>query len=171
MAANSEQPPSGEQSESSSQERDLQTVERRQRDIRTGIDTIHEDAPNEQVEQLADLLSTMHSELCRLEAKNRQLETRLEKLETVNGLDGEESTLSEVSRLDHRDEKVVKAIVADGRERVSLKELRELYRNHTDIRAEETLRERTRDLTKRGPFEHEQRGLNSSVWRFTGLGN
>ncbi|WP_254611868.1 hypothetical protein [Haloterrigena gelatinilytica] len=111
----------------------------------------------------------MHTELCRLEARNRQLNSRLSKLEAVNGLSGDEIDLSDTSATDHRDKKVMKALVADGRERVTIDDLRELYRGHTDIRSAETLKDRIKTLTATDHFELVNRGLRTTTWRFTGL--
>lgn len=146
----------------------IEQVDRKQDEMFERINDLREDAANEQVETLAELLQVMASELCRLEARNRQLTSRLETVETVNGLAGDEIDLSDVSALDHRDKKVVKAIVTDGRELVSLEDLRKLYRGHTDVRSKETLRKRTKALTATDLFERERSGLHTTVWRFVG---
>ncbi|ELY86451.1 hypothetical protein [Natrialba taiwanensis] len=169
MAVNSGQAGSGDSGGERGQLSQKERIEHRQRDISEAIDDLENTAPNEQVEALAELLRQMDIELKRLEARNRQLTSRLKKVEAVNGLTGIELTFSDTSTLDHRDEKVVKAIVADELETVTLADLQELYRNHTDIRDRETLRSRIKDLTRRGPFEHERLGMQTSVWRFTGL--
>ncbi|WP_247005120.1 DUF1664 domain-containing protein [Halosolutus gelatinilyticus] len=133
MAVDSEDAPSGESSAESIRSSEIERVDRKQEDMYETLRSIRDGAANEQVEELADLLETMVSELCRLEARNRLLTTRLHRVETINGLSGDEIDLSDASTLDHRDEKVVKAIVADGRKRLTLSDLHELYRGHTDV--------------------------------------
>ncbi|NUC74969.1 hypothetical protein HTZ84_22145 [Haloterrigena sp. SYSU A558-1] len=165
MAAHSEHAAGGETDRPSRTKR----IERRQRDIFESVEELADDPANEQVQLLADVLREMHTELCRLEARNRQLNSRLSKLEAVNGLSGDEIDLSDTSATDHRDKKVMKALVADGRERVTIDDLRELYRGHTDIRSAETLKDRIKTLTATDHFELVNRGLRTTTWRFTGL--
>ncbi|WP_247005131.1 hypothetical protein [Halosolutus gelatinilyticus] len=64
-----------------------------------------------------------------------------------------------VGRQQYRDARVVKAIVADGRERLTLSDLHELYRGHTDVRSKETLKEHTKTLTATDLFEIKNRAL------------
>ncbi|APX98587.1 hypothetical protein [Natronorubrum daqingense] len=168
MSTHSEVPQNGQNETESKQLSSECRIERRQRDISETITELEEVAMNEQVEALADLLRLMDTELKRLEARNRLLTNRLQKVEVVNGLSGDEIDLGDVSALDHRDQKVVKAIVADGRELLSLGDLRELYRNHTDVRSSETLKGRTKALTSSNLFERERSGPHTSAWRFTG---
>lgn len=165
MAAHSEHAAGGEDDHPTRMER----IERRQRDISESVDELASDPANEQVALLADVLDQMHTELCRLEARNRQLHSRLQKLEAVNGLSGDEVDLSDASVTDHRDKKVMKALVADDRELVTIDDLRELYRGHTDVRSDETLKDRIKTLTATEHFELENRGLRSTTWRFTGV--
>lgn len=169
MSAHSEAPQNGQTETESEQLSSEDRIERRQRDISETITELEETATNEQVEALADLLRLMDTELKRLEARNRLLTNRLQRVEAVNGLSGDEIDLSDASTLDHRDEKVVKAIVAGGRELLSLEDLRELYRSHTDVRSTETLKSRTKALTATDLFDHKRRGMRTAVWRFTGL--
>jgi hypothetical protein len=65
---------------------------------------------------------------------------------------------------DWRDEAVLELFEEHDPDVVSLNDLRTAYRKVTDVRAGETLRERTRHLTKDGPFEYEGR----QSWRYTG---
>ncbi|EMA45909.1 hypothetical protein [Halobiforma nitratireducens] len=128
------------------------------------IDALEADAQNPQVDRLVSVLKLLQAEIGRLEARNRKLEDRLSRLEAVNGLDGTEIDLSDANELDHRDEKVVKAIVADGGTMFSVRDLQRFYREHTDVRAKETLKDRIQYLTSTGLFERD----SGSKWRFVG---
>ncbi|WP_226043319.1 hypothetical protein [Natrinema sp. DC36] len=169
MSAQSEQATNSDSGGDTERLSRRERIESRQRDISDGITDLENDAANEQVEALVGLLRQMDTELKRLEARNRQLTTRLKKVEAVNGLSGGEIDLGDVSALDHRDEKVVKAIVADGVNVVSLDDLRELYRGHTDVRDPETLKDRIKTLTATDLFKLKTHGLHSNTWRFVGL--
>lgn len=75
--------------------------------------------------------------------------------ETDDGLD----------QFDRFDRPVVRAIHDSGQKQVSLKDLKQLYRTHTQVRNGKTLRNRIEGLTQYGPFEH----VAPQVWEFTGV--
>ncbi|MFC7216540.1 hypothetical protein ACFQO4_20990 [Saliphagus sp. GCM10025334] len=131
--------------------------------IRSRLSELEEEAANEQVETLLGVIDELVGEVRRLDARNRNMKSRLEKLEAVNGLDGDEWDVTETSKMGYRDKAVLRAIVASGDTWFSLKALQRLYRQHTDVRDSETLRKRIKHLTTEGPFESDRSG-----WEFTG---
>ncbi|WP_136690071.1 hypothetical protein [Halorhabdus amylolytica] len=92
------------------------------------------------VEALRAEVASLHKELAEAKQRITALEDRLE-----NG-----STLPP-GAADHRDARVLEAI--EPGDVVQLRTLRSLYEDRTDIRDEETLRERIKDLTRRDAFE------------------
>lgn len=133
--------------------------------IQRRLSALEDDAANKQVEELLGIIADLTIECKRLDAKNRQYERRLSNLEALEGVTGDELDLSDLTKLDKRDKDVLRAIVADGTDRVSLSEFRRLYRQYTDVRASETMADRIRYLVSEGPFE---RIGTKRVWEFTG---
>lgn len=76
-----------------------------------------------------------------------------------------ETTLNDIEpAFDHRDQAVLDILEQKNPDRVSLQQLRSLYRKATDVRQSETLKERIRFLTTEGPFEH----AGGQTWTYSG---
>lgn len=94
----------------------------------------------------------------RLAAEVERLEERVAELEAQDGSPSS-STLPE-GATDYRDARVIEALTPG--ETVTPRRLRDLYRDRTDIRDSDTLRDRTKALVGREPFEP----TGQSTWRF-----
>lgn len=133
-------------------------------EIHEEIEALREEAPNEQVEQLLDVIESVYIEAKHADSKADNLNRRVRHLQEYTG-----ATLSEDAEpmmspeFDHRDEAVLKTLVARNPETVGVKKLQKIYKRRTDVRDKETLRDRVKELTTQGPFEYE----GSSKWRFT----
>lgn len=90
-----------------------------------------------------------------------QQQQRIERLETLATTFGE----IEVTGVDSPHDRAVIDAIRTGDEReYTLKEFRELYKRHTNIRRSETLKKRIKDLTAHGPFEK----IDSQRWLYVG---
>jgi len=116
---------------------------------------------NEQVSQLLEVLHALHDQqeaiIEQLQDQRRRVE-RIEKLATTVGeinIDGIDNP---------RDEAVLAAIRAGNTREFSLRNLRRLYKEHTDVCRDKTLRRRIKHLTEHGPFEK----ADNREWLYVG---
>jgi hypothetical protein len=109
------------------------------------------------METVRSLLETQQSLVATIEDQQRRIE-RLETLATTFGeidVDGIESP---------HDRAVIDAIRAGDKREYTLEDLRTLYKQHTNIRRSETLKQRVKTLTTQGPFEQ----ISAQRWLFIG---
>jgi hypothetical protein len=98
-----------------------------------------------------------------LRKKVNTLEARIDELEAQSdGTENGEGSEPRRTGRDGRDQAVLDEL--DAGEVVSLRRLQGLYRTHTDIRSERTLKNRVRSLTKRSEFEQ----AAHAKWRYIG---
>lgn len=109
---------------------------------------LRDEAPNQQVEDLLDVVQHMH--------------TRINRLESMADPDFDKPLSYE---FDAYDEPVMHALSESDPDTVTMDEFKTLYRRHTDIKNDETIRSRVKSLVKIGPFENERPGR----WRFLGF--
>ena len=64
---------------------------------------------------------------------------------------------------DHRDREVLDVLAHENPDTVSLAQFRRLYRQCTDVRREDTMRDRIQHLTTEGPFEYD----GHQSWAYT----
>jgi hypothetical protein len=120
------------------------------------IDAVATD-PETLVDTVQSLLETQQSLLETIEDQQR----RIERLETLATTFGE----IDVQGVDSpHDRAVIDAIRAGEKREYSLEELRDLYKQHTNIRRSETLKQRVKTLTEQGPFEQ----VAAQRWLYTG---
>ena len=133
---------------------DVNDTQQRLSDLRDSID-------NDELDELLQSLDILVQEFKRVDAQRRQLEHRVNRLEArfPQSTKGPETN---ADVFDARDRRVVEIIDANDKETVTLGELQDLYRRHTDVRNPRTLKQRVKALTTAGPFEPEQ----NNVWRY-----
>lgn len=119
-------------------------------DVDAALDELEADAEHPQVGELLAVVRELHEQREALEATVEDQQDRIDRLELLAtsigdiDIDGVE---------DKRDKAVVNAIRANDSDEVSLRQLQDLYKKHTDIRKQSTLRERIKNLMENGPFE------------------
>ena len=86
-----------------------------------------------------------------LQVAQRALARVSELEERVAELEGETDTTTEAPEYDARDQAIVENL--EPGQQITVTELRRLYRRHTDIRSEQTLKERTKALLEQPDFD------------------
>lgn len=120
-------------------------------DVAATLDELETEAANEQVEALLGVVRSLYENQQTIASNQREINERVERLELLATSFG---TIDEIEGVeDQRDKAVLKAIQARDQEEFSLRDFRQLYKAHTDVRKDETLRDRIRNLTQNGPFE------------------
>lgn len=116
-------------------------------------ETLHElrdEAPNQQVEDLLDLIGHLDARVKRLESiADPELDAPLQ------------------ADYDRYDETVLAILQESNDEIVTTNQFKRLYRRHTKLRQDETIVERVKTLTDIGPFEW----VDNGKWRFLGFPN
>lgn len=132
-------------------------------DLLCRISELQAEAPNEQVEQLLLVIEELGKRTSRLEERNERLNRRIRSLEKFTGLHDEIDVESIMApKFDHRDKAVLQSLKGRNPEQVTLRDLQDLYKKRTDVRGQDTLRERVKLLIEHGPFEGKR-----SPWEFT----
>lgn len=131
-------------------------------DLSATLDKLEAESEHERVLEVLEVVRTIYENQQTLARKQSDSTERIERIEllattfgTIDGIDGIE---------DPRDEAVVQAIQVSGEREFSLQELRHLYRAHTDVRNDATLKSRVKNLTQNGPFEYQ----GSQKWVYIG---
>lgn len=117
------------------------------------IKRLDDQADNEAVDQLVDVLIHLMDENHRHRQRISRLEDRLKQVERHVGVTQEDELTVDSPHFDRRDESVLAVLAEDNPDTVSLQRLQTLYRRTTDVRNKETLRERVRDLVTHGPLQ------------------
>jgi uncharacterized Zn finger protein len=119
-------------------------------DVETTLDELEAEAEHPQVVELLAVVRELHEQRETLEATVENQQDRIDRLELLATSIGD----IEIDGVeDKRDKAVMNAIRANDNDEVSLRQLQTLYRKHTDIRKDSTLRDRIKNLMKNGPFE------------------
>lgn len=129
-------------------------------DDTTLIDTLRDGAANEQVQMLLDVIERQDREIDALRRRTRRLSKEVQHVRNSVGIDPDGDTDS--PHFDRRDQAVLESLAADDPDAVPVKDLRKRYRKLTDIRQDETLKDRVKTLTNYGPFEYK----SGSVWHY-----
>lgn len=117
------------------------------------INQLDEQADNEAVDQLLDILVHLMDENHRHRQRTSRLEDRLKQVERHVGVTQEDELTVDSPHFDRRDESVLAVLAEENPDTVSLQRIQTLYRKTTDVRNKETLRERVRDLVTHGPLQ------------------
>lgn len=99
-----------------------------------------------------------------LEALRQEVEQLRERVADLEDRVQSSSTLPPAAK-DYRDARVLDAL--EPGEIVTLRQFHQLFREHTDIRNEETLRERTKNLAESDAFEN----VGHRRWQYRGPGD
>lgn len=90
------------------------------------------------------------------------LRERVDALEArIDALEADDRTTSTSGFGDHRDQSVLGSL--DVGQRVSVESIRRRYRTHTDVVNDRTVKKRTKNLLKSGPFDRD-----GSAWVYRG---
>lgn len=117
------------------------------------INRLGDQADNEAVEDLLEILMHLLDENERQYREIRRLNDRLKQVERHVGVTQEDTITVESPHFDSRDESVLAVLAKNNPDKVSLTRLQKLYRRTTDVRNQETLRDRIKDLVEYGPLE------------------
>lgn len=109
-------------------------------------------AESADVEELRQLVDAAHKRIDELESE----------LEDLRGSSIEGRSATDASPFDARDSAVLDAL-GPG-QTVTVSDLQQLYRTHTDVRAKQTLKSRIKTLTGHDRFETRSAGR----WRYVG---
>lgn len=132
------------------------------------LDDLSEAAANDDVERLVRIIRDLHRRNGALETQLSDLRDEYEELYDRVGELEAVAAATEVDvggpYFDRRDRDVLGVLLQQRPERVTSKDLQNLYKKHTDIRQKETLKERVKNLVKRGPFDK----IDHAEWRYRG---
>lgn len=129
------------------------------------INQLDEQADNEAVDQLLEILVHLMDENHRHRQRITRLEDRLKQVERHVGVTQEDELTVDSPHFDRRDESVLAVLAEDNPDTVSPSRLQTIYRKTTDIRNKATLRERIKDLVNHGPLEQVS---NSNRFKYVG---
>lgn len=130
-------------------------------DVRDQLSALEETVDDQELAALLDALGTFLSEFKRLDAQRRQLDHRVDRLETAFP-QHTKGAQSNANGWDPRDDRVIRIIDSSDSDLITLDQLKDLYRRHTDVRNPRTLKDRIKLLTSDPQFEQQSPG----VWRY-----
>lgn len=116
--------------------------------VQETLTALREETSSEEVEHLLEIISHM--------------DARIKRLESMADPDFDKPLSYD---FDGYDEPVMQALAESNPDTVTLDEFKTLYRRHTEIKNDETIRRRVKSLVKIGPFENERPGR----WLFLGF--
>lgn len=129
------------------------------------INRLGDQADNEAVEDLLEILMHLLDENERKYREIRRLNDRLKQVERHVGVSGEDEITVETASFDKRDKAVLEVLAERNPDTVHLNEIQKIYRKKTDVRRQDTLRGRVNDLIDEGPFEDTDK---LQKWRYVG---
>jgi len=124
------------------------------------LENLRDSAPDDEVEQLIDILERERRRRRDLEDTVDQLRREINRLRNSVGLSRDEEI--DDPHFDHRDQAVLEVLAERNPDCISTSSLQTIYRKVTDVRQGETLKERIRDLTEYGPFEYD----GAANWKY-----
>lgn len=133
-----------------------------------------QDDPDDVVVALVDELRTAREERAELQARGRHHDQRLAdhhdrlgRLESTVDIDIGDLEAGIPASFDARDRRVLRVLENNQREEVTSGQLGTLYERQTDVRSNNTKRNRVKRLVEDGPFEK----IGTGRWRYLGFGD
>ncbi|MHC3381635.1 hypothetical protein [Haloarcula sp. H-GB5] len=128
------------------------------------IDSLRDDVEDNQVDELLEILVKICAEAVTTNETVDEIADRLTYVEDTVGV-GTDGSVEDLTtpNFDHRDVAVLQVIQAWNPEQVSITKIQEIYTRQTDMQEKTMIRNRTKELVDRGPFEN----VDGTTWQFT----